>query len=256
MGKFDGYLICSDLDGTFRKENSVEGNSKAVKYFIENGGKFTFATGRSTMHLRDPELIRNINAPACICNGAVIYDYELSKVLREERLKFTFRDFLDAISDFSNKIIRMTVFADCEEDFINLTDISDVSEEIKRIVPLKIVCVFGETEDADFFKQKAKELEFFNTSYISKSWDTGVEFNESTATKGNALDFIKAHLKNIHTAIGIGDYENDLPLLEYADIKVVPMNALDLLKEKADFVVNDASQCAIKEIIEKIEKEF
>ena len=37
MGKFDGYLICSDLDGTFRGEdNAVSVNSKAVTLLLKN----------------------------------------------------------------------------------------------------------------------------------------------------------------------------------------------------------------------------
>ena len=33
VGKFDGYLICSDLDGTFKGGgDTIEVNSKAVKY--------------------------------------------------------------------------------------------------------------------------------------------------------------------------------------------------------------------------------
>lgn len=50
LGKFDGILICSDIDGTIL-ENSTFGsifekNAEAVKHFTDNGGRFTFITGR------------------------------------------------------------------------------------------------------------------------------------------------------------------------------------------------------------------
>ena len=52
MGKFDGYLICTDLDGTFCLGHELCGeNAKYVKYFQENGGLFTVSTGRLPNHL-------------------------------------------------------------------------------------------------------------------------------------------------------------------------------------------------------------
>lgn len=45
---FDGYTLVSDMDGTLinsNKEISKE-NLDAIKYFVNNGGKFTVATGR------------------------------------------------------------------------------------------------------------------------------------------------------------------------------------------------------------------
>ena len=70
MGKFDGILICSDIDGTIL-ENSTFGsifekNAEAVKYFTDNGGRFTFITGRYKFFLRDMPLYPLINAPAGI----------------------------------------------------------------------------------------------------------------------------------------------------------------------------------------------
>ena len=43
MGKFDGILICTDLDGTLlRKDKSIsEENLAAIDYFCDNGGAFT-----------------------------------------------------------------------------------------------------------------------------------------------------------------------------------------------------------------------
>ena len=51
MGKFSGYLMVSDLDKTFFAEGTdiPPRNIEAVKYFIENGGKFTLATGRGAV---------------------------------------------------------------------------------------------------------------------------------------------------------------------------------------------------------------
>lgn len=48
MGKFDGILMCTDLDGTLlRNDKSIsQENLAAMEYFKAEGGWFTFITGR------------------------------------------------------------------------------------------------------------------------------------------------------------------------------------------------------------------
>ena len=48
MKKFEGIMICTDLDGTLLKNDksiSAE-NARAIEYFKDNEGLFTFVTGR------------------------------------------------------------------------------------------------------------------------------------------------------------------------------------------------------------------
>ena len=64
MGKFDGYLLLSDFDGTLAHTESIiteEGkksfktiskeNCDAIRYFQSEGGLFTLATGRQPEHV-------------------------------------------------------------------------------------------------------------------------------------------------------------------------------------------------------------
>ena len=48
MGLFDGYLLCTDCDGTLtdRESRLSEENIAAIRHFQEEGGLFTLATGR------------------------------------------------------------------------------------------------------------------------------------------------------------------------------------------------------------------
>ena len=54
MGKFDGILLVSDLDGTLLTNDKrlSEENREAIDRFVEEGGIFTFATGRTTYGMR------------------------------------------------------------------------------------------------------------------------------------------------------------------------------------------------------------
>lgn len=48
MKKFEGIMICTDLDGTLLSDQCTisKDNLDAIEYFKANGGKFTFITGR------------------------------------------------------------------------------------------------------------------------------------------------------------------------------------------------------------------
>ena len=256
MGIFDGFLICSDIDGTFTGNEGVsEANTQAVKYFTQNGGKFTFTTGRMATHLIDYGFSDIINAPACICNGAVIYDYESKRVLSETYMDFTVKEFLDEVNEKLLPSGSADIYYTHDASGIVRYIPGDRLDEDKLYIkPLKVVCRFETVRDADEFKSYAQGCSMFKNSYISKSWSYGVEFNLSTATKGHALDFIKKYLGNIHTAIGIGDYENDVPLLKHADIGVAVGNALDEVKQAADMVIKSNNGFAVKNLIEILEK--
>ena len=47
MKKFEGMLLITDFDGTLACHGTIsEENCSAIRYFQENGGLFTFSSGR------------------------------------------------------------------------------------------------------------------------------------------------------------------------------------------------------------------
>lgn len=252
MGKFDGWLICSDLDGTFRNKEDIKPNCEAVKYFTDNGGKFTFATGRTISHLEILEYNCLMNAPACICNGGGVYDYEKRELLYERYVDFSVGEFVEAAKAYTGEIPLIYVYDSCKNDGYCFHE-EDVSTELFALKAVKLICVFKNADEADKFKEYAKEQSLFKNCYIGKSWSFGVEFNSANSTKGDAIKFIKNCLGNIHTAVGIGDYENDIPLLTCADIGVAVGDALDCVKETADLIVKPHIQSSIEDLINHIE---
>ena len=254
MRKFDGYLICSDVDGTFHYGDTIDGNSEAVRYFTENGGRFTFCTGRSVDYLLRPDLNGIINAPACLFNGSIVYDYQSKKLLFQKQLGFSLKEFLDAILPRWSNMEALYAYDHYTGDPIILRNLGNIKEAVPPVHSLKLVCVFRTAEEADAFRAAAPLLPFGKVSYISKSWALGVEFNPIDGTKGHALDFIKAYLGNIHTTIGVGDYENDIPLLTHGDLGIAVGNAQPQVKAAASHILRDARECAIRELIEKLDR--
>ena len=85
MGKFDGVLFFSDYDDTLynsRRTVSPE-NHAAIRYFMEEGGRFSVATGRAHRTFT-PQIEKEglaLNAPVVLSNGAAIYDYAAGRYL-------------------------------------------------------------------------------------------------------------------------------------------------------------------------------
>ena len=75
MGRYDGYLFLSDMDGTltYRDHVSPE-NQEAIRFFQKEGGIFTIATGRPPMYIRRFLDQVEPNSYVVAVNGAVIYD--------------------------------------------------------------------------------------------------------------------------------------------------------------------------------------
>lgn len=65
--------------------------------------------------------------------------------------------------------------------------------------------------------------------------DLGIEIH--TTPVGNKLDFIKSLGLNLEETAYAGDCLDDIPLLEAAKIGFVPGDALDVVKESADYVL-------------------
>ena len=76
MGKFDGILICTDLDGTlYRNDKTISReNREAIEYFKREGGYFTFITGRMPYYAQNAFNAVNPNVPFGCINGGGLYD--------------------------------------------------------------------------------------------------------------------------------------------------------------------------------------
>ncbi|MBQ6894835.1 MAG: HAD-IIB family hydrolase [Clostridia bacterium] len=257
MGIFSGFLICSDIDGTFSVDTKpVEKNMEAVRYFTKNGGKFTIATGRTAAYLKNTDFFGLINAPACICNGSVVYDYGNDKILFEEKEEFTLGEFLNAIGDKRELLSGLYVYYTPKTVQADNTARKDFSKEELSSYPIKVVCVTDTIQSMEEFKSFCLKSPAFSNTYISNSWETGLEFNSKNGTKGNAVKFLKEYLKDIHTSIAIGDQENDIPMIEAADIGVCVADGKDGAKNKAKLIVCRACDGSVADLIRILEEKI
>ncbi|MBE6770357.1 MAG: HAD-IIB family hydrolase [Ruminococcaceae bacterium] len=253
MGCFDGYLICSDFDGTFFGSQDLSENIKAIKYFTENGGKFTFATGRGAEFFKEKGLFPLINAPLCIYNGAAVWDNEKWEIIKTAYTDLNIKTLLAAIKPKQHLLNEIHIFDEVESCY-NFVHLESADEALLNKKVLKTVFTFDTADCATEFQNFVANHKTFKNCVVLKGWDKGVELNSNLGTKGAAALFIKEYLKNIHTVIGIGDYENDIPLVKMTDLGIAVGNAQDSVKTAADRVIVPCEENAIAYLINNLQQ--
>ena len=89
MGRFDGVLVCTDLDGTlFRNDKTVSReNREAIEYYKSEGGAFTFITGRIPCYADTAYAAVSPNVPYGCVNGGGVYEVKHEYVDVSDLLK-------------------------------------------------------------------------------------------------------------------------------------------------------------------------
>lgn len=247
MGKFDGILVCSDLDGTLRNSDGIisKENIDAINYFTANGGRFSLSTGRSPQYAKELENEGVIcNAPVIVINGAMIYDIRKEKILYENPIAF---ERIESMGEFSKS------YADCctEINFFSRETVQSFDDIIDSIL-YKVVF---SCKDADCAARLRKDLEerYCDGFYIVNSWHTGVEILDRKSTKGECVKRIREFCDvPIEKIVCVGDYENDISMLEAADLSFAVQNAIPSVKASAMRLTVSNDENAVAAVIEEL----
>jgi Cof subfamily protein (haloacid dehalogenase superfamily) len=256
MKKFEGILICTDLDGTLLRNDKTisKENKEAIEYFKSEGGRFTFVTGRVPSAALPIYNMVQPNAPIGCFNGAGVYDYETDTFvhfneLPEESLVLT--EMIDrALPDVGIQLNTATNVYFCkdnpaQQDFRTNTGLPHkVCPYTNREEPVgKMIFLHRDVERL----QKAAELltshplaEKFN---FIRSEKTIYEILPKGATKGAAISHIARGCGvDISRTIAVGDYDNDVSMLESARVGIAVSNASEAAKNAADLVLSVSNE--------------
>lgn len=250
MGRFDGYLLCADLDGTFlnRGGQLIERNLEALRHYVEEGGLFTLATGRSPSYIAGEYQQKIPMNTYLICfNGAVIYDQAQKKNLYETHVE---RAPLETL--FQEK---SALFDGVKQYFHTDAGTRLSYEDTKGEGIYKCVFAFAH-RDLCLQAKSALEEAYGDVFTFNRSWPQGLELLGKGSDKGAAVQALRAMLgETIRTLVCVGDFENDLPMLRIADIGYAVDNALPEVKAAADRVTVSCSEGAIGAILEDLMQE-
>lgn len=266
MGKFDGILLCTDLDDTLLttdKKISPE-NSAAIDYFKAEGGLFTFATGRVPAGARLMLEYVHPNAPMVCFNGAGIYDFKKDKLLWSHALG---ADAVKAV-EYVDKMFDFAGIEVCTEDKIYFCKENRIVEEHKMLEQLPDN--FSDYHEIKekwikvLFMVEAEQIQSVRGAIAASPFADKYSFVQSSpwyyellprnASKGEGLMQL-ARLLGIDSSrtVGIGDNENDLMLVKMSGAGVAVANAVDKIKEAADYITVDNNSHSAAAVIYAIE---
>ena len=263
MKKFEGILICTDLDGTLlRDDKSVsKENLDAIEYFKSEGGLFTFITGRMPYFVERLYRTVKANAPIGCINGGGIYDYDAHQYLWSRTLS---RDVIDLVEYADNNVDELGIQINAMERlyfsrensamarFRRETGLPNLVRHYREVDEPIGKIVFGDEDPAKLARlaqlldahPRAAEFDFIRSDLIL------YEILPKGVNKGSVLPEL-ARLLGLDPArtIGIGDYNNDVALLQAAGFGVAVANAVPEVKAVADYVTVSNQEHAIAAII-------
>lgn len=263
MKKFEGILLCTDLDGTLlRSDKSVsKENLEAIDYFKSNGGRFTFITGRvPTTAVHMYEKVRPNAAIGCF-NGGGVYDFARDEFLRfsslsEEAMELT--ELVDrelpemGIQVNTARCLYFSKDNPAQQNFRARTGAPhlvcpyrEVRDPIGKIIFLHTDdCMIEATAALLTSHPLAEKFDFI------RSERTIFELLPKGVSKGGALlQLAEIYGIDPKRTIAVGDFDNDASMLAAAGLGVAVENASEAAKRAADLVTVSNEAHAIARII-------
>lgn len=265
MGRFDGILIVSDVDGTFIAKGRViaERNIKAVRYFISEGGHFTFATGRDHIALlavvpMAPELT---NAPIINANGGYLYSFARKEMINPIFLpEKSIRNAVDFIYDYKDSLgIRYSALdgskycrrAVIEPSYADAPLLERNEWDFEKC--FKVV-VRGLPEELDELRPILEERFGGELGFV-KSSARLLEMVPPGVNKGCAVNALRKYFHSLGQNVKVyacGDNENDIEMLRAADVAICPSNAIDRVKEISHHTLCSSGEGLIADLIDML----
>ena len=248
MQKLKYNLIISDFDGTLVCDDGriTEENKRAIKQYVDDGGRFAISTGR--MHYGVIARAKELGLTGVICcsQGAVVMDIETQEFLLNGMLS------ADITLKISKKMEALGLHYHIYEQDTYYTNVDDealhlyeklVKKQAVRILDkplsefvlekgIRAYKVLAMVKPEDNSKiMSALERENFEGCNVTKSADFLVEVINAQYSKGTAVEFLaKYYGIDLKDTIAIGDQLNDLPMLTKAGLGLSVKNASEEVK--------------------------
>lgn len=264
INSYERYLLLSDMDGTLIGSNFKisEKNFNAISYFIEHGGNFGVATGRTKYSIRPYIGKLKLNGPCILYNGALVYDFEKDRDIKSE---FMEKHVLDEYVDYCLKNFKnMTVEIFTPEMMYIVSPEENADPAVEREKKVFRYSSLAEISEMDWYKVilfdtgknlleaqaalKAFELEDKLENAFSQ--DFYLELLKKNVSKGMALEGLKKLPRfSQKTIIAVGDYDNDIGMIKSADVGIAVKNARACVKQAADIITVSNDEDVMQDII-------
>lgn len=255
-------VIFSDLDGTLldKDKNIPQKNLEAIKKAKDKGIKFVVCTGRLPFCYKmfkdklDLSEAVSTNGAVVYSNGEIIKSKYLSKDIARKVLDYGI-SHNEYQRIFGVDYLYLLHIEKGGSDAYFYKDSKGVSDkEAIQLVNDIDIYKFGFYDDREHLEEIRKDLEAMNLDVdVVYSGANLLEVLVKNQNKGQGIiDYCRYNNIDISETIGIGDEENDMPMLKTVGLACCPKNALKEIKDKCGYVTSvDNNEGAIAEIIEK-----
>ena len=254
MGKFDGILLMSDLDGTLCNGGKVSTeNAQAIRYFQSEGGLFSIGSGRKPDWLLHWTNDFIPNTWSAMLNGAVICDPNGENPIFMQPTDPDVVDVTERILAACPHLDNV-IFCGCYEENLSIPQGAPID---RSALPRQIFKCLLHTpaEYSDEYNEAVKRL--LPSNYISmRSWVNGIEFQKAGTGKGDAIHRWKKELGvAARLSVAVGNYENDIDMIVAADVGYAVGDAIPSVRAIADRVTVPCAAHSLAAIIEDLEKD-
>lgn len=247
MSKFSNVFFASDFDHTLTdQQGSIpRRNIEAIRYFMQEGGIFCVASGRSIPMFRSRFASVPTNAPCILYNGAACYDYPTQRLHYAHPLPDFAREIIGKIrKEYPKLSLEMQGQSHhyviglnpWRESFLKSQKVPYIAVEQEIPKPwMKLVICSGEgrsdpqnpksvsAEIAGQFRELELELKAFcgDKCYVTRSMPVVIEISNPLCSKGTAARTLAEHMGR-SILVCAGDAPNDETMLKEADIAFSP----------------------------------
>ena len=264
MGKFDGVLFFSDYDDTLYNQQFAVSpeNRAAIRYFQENGGRFSVATGRAhrtfTPQIEAEGLV--LNAPVVLSNGAAIYDYAAGRYLERTFLSEQTLSRMEALCARFPDLAFEAYHG--EEIYVHNPNVVTMTH-LNRVGGTQTACPIPDMptpwnkvimeQDHPYLREvQAHLLSCWGDDYeVIFSNPYLLELTAKGSTKGTMVakvaDMLHISRANLYC---MGDNQNDIPMLALSAIPFAPANCAQEVKDWGARVLGHCDEHAVAQAIE------
>ncbi len=266
MGRFSGFLIVSDIDGTlYNTAGQVsEENRRALEWFKREGGLFTLASGRTLPDVTAiDDKLRLANTSLIGSNGAVVGEdgRVLWQCRFDERLPDTVQRILEHADYCDAEFVTpeyIAYYRPNEMTKLHSQYVSDRFEELASLADIPedtaMVAFWMHKERIPAFKALFAELGVDREYSSFQGFTYAYEMVPKGLGKGAAACRLK-EMTGCHTLVCAGDSGNDVSMLQAADLSFAPRSAMEEARLAAKVVVSRTCDDSIySEILDYIQK--
>lgn len=255
------YLIAIDSDGTLRhSDGSISDRTKKiVQKLVRKGNIITICTARPRYHTLKISEEVGINRFLISSNGTEVYDNLNNKIIYSAYLSPKYCKKI--YSDVENIGVRAIFVCDNIEyatGFIRndsqiLLNKSNIDTMLARNI--KQIMIIG--KDKEKIKRYKNKVKKYNLNIIDTSSDSKEEIwfsiISNKASKGVALKKLAGYLNiPMYQTVAIGNDNNDLSMIQVAEVGIAVENATNELKKIANYITDSNDDDGVAKILEKL----